>query len=163
MTFCYDKSDKKKPCHFHSTEYYCIKRKTAIEYNYNHHKDFFPDKLDSFDNIITNPSNQDLRDFILQIMKHPQKAGGKTKTRNPKTQIARPITNQAFCDLWHEYKIKSIIAFGIVKDNKIHFTIKIVGPGRIVNNRRYTALYFVCDKDDNERMLQDFLSKNIYL
>lgn len=164
LSFCYDKSDKNKACHFHNTEYYCLKKGNNIEYRYDHHNDFFPDKLESLDNIIKNAANAHIRDFTIDLIQYPGKQKASGGGRKNKPDIARPITNNVFCQHWHTYKLKSITCFGVKQENEMVFTIKVVGPGRIVNTRLYPAFVLKCRVGDNyEVLIQEFLAQTIPL
>lgn len=157
FTFCYDKSDVKNPCHFHSTTYdiNTIENDTSFR----HVKDYFPDKLETYDNIIKNPLHRSKRDFIIQLMDYPRKVSGGTKKRNKQSEAARNITNQRFCHMWFDNKIKSMTAFGICQNDKIYFTVKVTTNERLINNRIFTPYSFVCNVgDDYEGKLQDHMS-----
>jgi hypothetical protein len=165
LSFCYDKSDTKNACHFHSTVYECTTDET---FGQKHIKDFFPDTLilpDQEDTIITNPEHIEKRHVILDIIKYHAKSGGgrKKKQNKPKTtpEKARPVTNVDFCRWWDTNAIKNMTAFGFRNGNKITFTIKLI-QGRMYNNRTYKAFSFTCKAtDDYEALLQQFMSMQI--
>lgn len=165
LTFCHDKSDKKKSCHFHSTHYHCTTLpNNTIEFNYLHRKDFFPDKLTSFDGILKDNRNIIMQDFIFDVMKYPyeQHNGGGHRGEKANKHVARPISNKRFCDLWEPYKLKSITCFGFANKDIVVFTIKVMSRGRIISNRLYPAFVLRCNKGiDYEVKIQEFLVQQI--
>jgi hypothetical protein len=140
LSFCYDKTDKNKPCHFHSTTYDC---QGPNDFTYRNVKDYFPDKLqlpNDDRNIIKHPFHTQQRTFILDLMKCPWmpiKGGATLK----KGQTHRPILNTGFCEIWEEHKIKSMSAIGFRHGEDITFSISIY-KGRTANNRVYDAYIF---------------------
>ena len=171
FSFCYDKSDKKKQCHFHSTEYLCnIKYDTPFYWD-QHTNDYMPDKLhlpNDTNNIFKkHPFN---KEFLINFIAHPwhydTKIGGSHKHRNNKdTRIANPIRNSQFCNLWIDNKFKRMTAFGIkdsTKDStkyntgtKYHWTVTFKEPGRHIQGRLIRSYVFTTNEgDDHETVLQ---------
>lgn len=167
MSFCFDKSDKNKACHFHSTKYDC---NGIDDYTYRHVKDYFSDKLelpgDEVD-ILKQPFHRQQRTFILDLMKLPWlqvNGGGKRVVTNQKSKHEkhRPIKCTAFCDFWHNNSVKNMTAIGIRHNNTITFSISVFVKGRTVNNRLYKSFVFTCKaEDDYEQLLQEFMSSHI--
>ena len=164
MTFVYDKSDKKKPCHFHNTVYKYINVLGKWNYIFNHVKDYIPDKL----NLVTDENtifknHANIKHVLMNIINYPAKVtGGSGNKKTKQKMIARPIQNNLFCSLWDEYKIKNITAFGFKLNDEIVFSVKIITKGKIVNSRLYNTVIFKTKSFDNyEFELQEYLATHI--
>lgn len=147
FSFCIDKSDKKKPCHFHSTAYSCIKIAGDIRYISTHNNDFMPDKLMfPLDDPNVFKKHVAAKDTLLNIIKYPwiydkpQSGGAKGNT-----VPSRPITNEPFhrefCDKWTLWGIKRMYAIGVRKGNVIHWNVSIF-KGRVKMGRAYQSLHY---------------------
>ena len=162
MSFCYDKSDTNKSCHFHSTVYDC---QGVDDYTYRHIKDYFANKLqlpNDEESILKHPYHRSQRNFIIEIMKLPWKqihGSGKNKTAKRARQIHHAIRNTAFCKFWNSNKVKNMTAIGLRDGDIITFSISVFVQGRTSNNRLYKSFVFSCKiSDDYERLLQEFMS-----
>jgi hypothetical protein len=152
FSFCIDKSDKKKPCHFHSTTYNCIKvlggdMKDAVF----HTNDFMPDKLKlpTNEGTIFRKHNA-AKETLLDIIKYPwvydripqQTTGG---AKNNMRVASRPITDvqfhRDFCDKWASWGIKRLYAIGIRKGNLVHWNVSVF-RGRLKRGRMYRSLHY---------------------
>ena len=72
FTFCYDKSDKNKKCHFHSTEYDCKVMNSIPVYRAMHRRDFMPDVLnllDDYNSIFT--KHTDDKPYLIKLIEYP--------------------------------------------------------------------------------------------
>ena len=168
FTFCHDKSDKKKACHFHSTDYRCFDTNGKITYFTAHFKDFIPDSLSlpqDYNKIFTN--HQHRKELLTRIIEYPwtyQDAGARND--NPKA-IKRPTTrpniirNPAFCNLWQSNNFKTMKAFGVKKGRAYHWTVEFQGPGRQKAGTLQEAFAFITRdgdaNDDHEALLQEKL------
>lgn len=167
LSFCQDKSDKKNPCHFHSTTYDCA---ADNDYTFRHVKDYFSDQLneinDSSTDIIKHPFHRQKRSCILSIMQLPwhqiQVGSGNKKKRKESKPKHRPISNEKFCTFWNENRIKHTCMIGIRNNDIIIFSIAIYKKGRTNNNELYTSFVFQCHKDsDYESLLQEYLHQQV--
>jgi hypothetical protein len=164
LSFVIDSTDKIKPCHFHTTKYYCVSGFTKWEYKTDHVKDHIPDKLnlnDDFTELFK--KNSGLKNLIENIMKFPwQNNNGGTRRRNKtiNSQTARNIMNQTFCSLWEEKKIQNITVFGFRLKDEIIFSVKIITKGKLLNSRLYPAIIFKT-KVFNEEEFQEYLANTI--
>jgi hypothetical protein len=164
FTFCYDKSDKKKPCHFHSTYYLCVDKLYEIDYTSYHVKDFIPDSLllpNDYNKIFTKHSK--VKDFLIRLIEHPwrlQDAGGKHTSQATKRNTTKPsmIRNPEFCTLWQSKKFKGMTAFGIKKGTSYHWTIEFKHQGRYKPGVVYKAFAIITNaNDDHETVLMQKL------
>lgn len=181
FTFCYNKSDKKKSCHFHNTFYNCVYNLQKYTYTSVHRKDHFPDTLEidiktSHSNsdkgktflikdtdIITKPAHEAVKPIILELMTVPWKdklsSNGGAKKKTTEKQKARKIISEDFSSLWKNIKIKEMFAFGIRNEsnNKITWSVRFARSGREYQGRAYTAYVFETDTND-EKVFQEKLA-----
>jgi hypothetical protein len=172
FSFCLDPSDKKKPCHFHSTQYTCIKAlRGAIKYASDHINDFMPDKLrlPTQDSTIFK-KHTEVKDTLLSIIKYPwmyDRMTGGAKSTNRAPKAIRPITGEPFhrefCDKWTLWGIKRLSAIGIRKGNLVHWSVSIF-KGRLKMGRLYRSLHYTTPVDNTlferelwRRVVQDFV------
>lgn len=174
FTFCIDPSDKKKPCHFHSTQYTCIKALGgAVKYTSDHINDFMPDKLSlPTQEVAIFNKHIEIKDILLNIIKYPWIYDRPPQTtmggaKNSKI-VSRPITGEPFhrefCNNWTIWGIKRLYAIGVRKGNVIHWSISIF-KGRLKRGRLYRSLHYtmpVASSDAFEhelwkRIVQDFV------
>jgi len=165
-TFCYDKGDKTKPCHFHSTMYNCLFQQisNSLVYKCDHTNDFIPDKITiPIDESLILKKHSHVRKLIVKTMMYPysQEHIGGTKRRKSKC-LARDISNKEFCDLWYRRKIKSMKAFGIKQGDKYHWSIYVKDQSRIIQGRLYDAYYLITDiADKHEEKIQLYLASEL--
>jgi hypothetical protein len=172
FSFCIDKSDKKKPCHFHSTGYSCMKIAQDIEYVSAHKKDFMPDKLNlPQDDTGIFKKHIASKDTLLKIIKYPwmydtqatQFDGGAKRTAIPSRPITGEPFHHEFCDKWTLWGIKGLHAIGVRKGNVIHWSVSIF-KGRIKMGRAYQSLHYTTPVDASlfeqelwKHLVQDFV------
>jgi hypothetical protein len=165
FTFVVDEHDIKNPCHFHSTHYTCQKNGEVYVWLDPHYKDHFPLNLElpkygSTDTIIHHVVNQQHKDAILDIMRHPWKSsrlsGGSKRRREPNAHAyaARPIQSNSFTRLWLERDYRGMYAFGIPQGGGIQWSVRLLRKGR---DRVQQAYLFVTESDD-EAIFQDVLA-----
>jgi hypothetical protein len=168
LTFVEDPTDKKNPCHFHNTRYLCDYFINKWRYTTDHIKDYIPNKLSfsNFDFTTLFKNNSGMKNALLNIIKYPWKKDIKVGGTNKKNKVekikARNITNKLFCEMFEEYNIKNITAFGFKQDNEIIFSIKVIKKGKLVNGVIYPAMIFKTKSlDDYEAEMQEYLAHNI--
>jgi hypothetical protein len=151
FSFCIDKSDQKKPCHFHSTTYDCIRVAGDTKHKVAHTNDFMPDKLKL-------PANEGnifkqhvaAKGTLLDLIKYPwvydrgpyQQTGG---AKNNNRVASRPITDapfhRSFCNKWSLWGIKRLYAIGVRKGNLVHWNVSVF-KGRLKMNHMYQSLHY---------------------
>lgn len=173
FTFVLDKSDKKKPCHFHSTLYMYDKTSNIMEGEFlaRHRKDFMADNIRLPEDIGTIfQKHQKTKSFLIDLITFPWKQLKHGGTRNQKQsqEKARYMNdNEAFCNKWQEDAVKTAVVFGIKRDDKICWTATIYKKGRLQESYGYTGLYYetsiLSQEEDYEKEFQrhfvdDFVS-----
>jgi hypothetical protein len=168
FTFCYDKSDPNKACHFHTTEYNC---KNNTRFLTEHIKDFFSDKLiipkyGDIPNIIKRTPHLHYKPFILDLLRLPwinnnnnnNNSVGGAKTQK---QIARNILSNKFSQLWTQFKFKSMNSFGfILPNNHVIWNVDFIRKGRESRGLLQQAYIFETTSD-NEILFQNTLANLI--
>ncbi len=143
FTFLHDTSDKKKPCHFHSTRYVY----DSDRYFAGHFRDFMPDELvlpQDSSNIFLKHTQE--KDFLLDLISLPwnqfQSGGTKRYTQKSKEKAEYIKDNQEFCNKWREQNVKKAVVFGIRKNNKMCWTATVYKQGRFREAFGYSGLYY---------------------
>jgi hypothetical protein len=167
FTFLMDVSDKRKPCHFHTTRYLYDSGLFLTV----HVKDFMPDKLFLPDNISDIfKKHQNEKNFLIELISFPWKQlrqGGSKKQNKPQEKARYINNNEAFCNKWQEELVKKAVIFGIKRGDKMCWTATIYKQGRVREAYGYTAMYYetsiLNQETDYEiefqlRFLEDFVS-----
>lgn len=173
FTFCYDKSDKKKPCHFHSTYYTNLERQNNTLYKCDHEKDFMSDtlKLPQQEGDIFK-KHKDYKSFLLETIKYPWTSNNLSFTGGTKEKVkvkerkilpkALPIRNPDFCNYWQESGMKRMIAIGTLKNNKYHWNISFREKGRLSESILYDSYHIVTNSgDDHELKIMEHVVNKI--
>lgn len=133
FTFCHDISDKRKPCHFHSTLYTTVVSVEGTRFRQDHEKDFMSDTLqfpeDEGAIFVKHPES---KPFLLKTIQHPWKSEQVGGGRKP-SQIQTPahhIRNGEFCRQWSEYGVKALMCFGIRVGNTYVWNMHFEEKGR---------------------------------
>ena len=155
-SFCYQKSDLKKPIHFHSTIYIPqIIDDRLIHYS-GHNNDYFGDNIDIPRNgdvkeIIKNNIHQPKKQLLLDIIRRPWNDGivgaAKKANTNKDKSKARPILSEEFCNKWIQKNIQALWAFGLREKDGIIWSIRIK-TGREKQGIIYPAYYFTTSTED---------------
>jgi hypothetical protein len=160
-TFCIEATDTKNPIHFHSTTYF-----TEHDLFTAHVRDYFPDNIKNFPKIdypdkpITKQIHQQNKPMIIDIMRKPWiqniVSGGGKKTKLK--QSNREIISDNFVRACTLIKMKHLNAFGLRKNNKIHWSCNIIPQGRQYDSVLKPAFYFELAENASEKEFQDKLS-----
>jgi hypothetical protein len=161
FTFCLDASDKKKPCHFHTTFYTCDSVAGESMFYDGENRDYMPDKLTlpaDEPNIFKKHSvaKETLMEFITfpwtQKTKPTNTTNGGAKRKNP-VQAHRPISttvfHEEFCDKWVNENVKSLRAIGIRRGRDVHWSVSIVPKGRRRIGLKYKGLHYITRVSDD--------------
>ena len=169
FTFCFDKSDKKKSCHFHTTFYIYFPNG---RWNDTSFKDFFPDKLtlpvSGIDvPIIRNAENIPYKEPILDLMRYPLKA---KNSKSPPKQVAgfdgqyhaAPILCQEFAIKWISCAVNSMYAFAIkLENNTYQWSVCIARAGK--GCAKYHTSYIFTTRSMSEAIFQQTLAPLIQI
>lgn len=167
--FVYNERSVKQKTNFHLTRYVCSEmRPNHYEYLTNHKKDNFPDKLDMprrgdviglFNKDPIQYYKKALIDLIRYPWTHDMSGAGRTEPADSQTQPRRPVTSQAFSELWRRAELRRMTAFGFKHaDGTIIWSVSFQRKGRTLQNEAYTAYVFDTATDD-ERHFQDRLAQ----
>ena len=174
FTFCVDKTDKKKPCHFHSTIYNCITDENTqyTRYIYSHIKDYFKDEIDipkkgNVDSIIIKDVHQAYKPALLQLMRKPWNqrdskssssggdGGAKKKISQRNVATSRRILSAEFTRVWNVCQFKSMQSFGIRNGHgKILWSVSLFRKEREKINQVYTAYSFEIEDSGDSREIE---------
>lgn len=162
LSFCIDHYDKKNPCHFHSTYYTCNVNAGDTIYGDGGVPDYMPRgpaslKKDQNGGILLGDKqvftkHVAARDFLYEFIGYPWTStassggSGKNKTSSIK-DVVRPISTDAFhgefCGKWLAKELKGMRAFGIVRNDRVHWSVSVLFKGRRKLGRIYRGIHFI--------------------
>ena len=164
-SFCIDKSDKKRPVHFHTTEYSIKRERVSNEISYRDDKinDYFVDEMDMprtgpFEGFLDgNPQ----KDTVLKLLREPwrRRSGGAKQKNTGKEYVPnRPIISPAFNVLWETYAFKSMFAFGVSSSTHTRWSVSFHRKGRRPPGRLQYAYTFELPRGHDEATFQNTLA-----
>jgi hypothetical protein len=169
-SFCYDKSDHKKPVHFHITMYGKDMMLDPNRYIDRKLNDFMPDDIDmsrkgNVEEILKVCPAID-KQVVLDLMRRPwHRRPGTASTSSGGTRVQsalripnKPIVSQAFNTMWESIELKDITAFGFTNDKgEVTWNVSFNRKGRRPQGRLEDAYVFTTASDD-EKTFQDTLA-----